>query len=172
MKGARVELRDGLPWDLDAIVALERATEHAPHWPEATYAAMLGFRAADPDQKASAVPRRRLIVAEADDALVGFAVGLVHAAVSDWSSVDRTSELESVVVAADRRRAGIGRALCLAVLEWCRTRGAVEVVLEVRAASAAAIALYEGLGFEPLGRRPRYYRDPEDDALMMRLRFD
>ena len=41
--------------------------------------------------------------------------------------------------------------------------------LEVRAASAGAIALYEGMGFVLVGRRRRYYRGPVDDALLMRL---
>jgi ribosomal protein S18 acetylase RimI-like enzyme len=45
----------------------------------------------------------------------------------------------------------------------------MEIALEVRAASAGAIALYATLGFTQTGRRPRYYRDPEDDAVVMRL---
>jgi ribosomal-protein-alanine N-acetyltransferase len=41
--------------------------------------------------------------------------------------------------------------------------------LEVRAGRAGAIALYTGLGFVIVGRRRRYYREPVDDALLMRL---
>ena len=41
--------------------------------------------------------------------------------------------------------------------------------LEVRAGSAGAIGLYEGLGFVGVGRRRGYYRDPVDDAVLMRL---
>jgi ribosomal-protein-alanine N-acetyltransferase len=79
-----------------------------------------------------------------------------------------TAELESVAVSESVRRTGIGRALCSTVLDWCRTRGATEIVLEVRATSAGAIALYTALGFTETGRRPRYYLDPADDALIMR----
>jgi [ribosomal protein S18]-alanine N-acetyltransferase len=140
--------------DLDAILALERATENAPHWPLSAYAAIL-------DDPASP---RCLIVADAGDAIAGFAVGLMGPTAA--------AELESVVVAANCRRAGIGRSLCSAVLDWCRTRGATEAVLEVRAASTGAIALYASLGFAETGRRPRYYRDPEDDAILMRLQLD
>ena len=39
----------------------------------------------------------------------------------------------------------------------------------LRAASSAAIALYAALGFTLTARRTRYYRDPDDDALLMRL---
>jgi ribosomal-protein-alanine N-acetyltransferase len=82
------------------------------------------------------------------------------------------AELESVVVSASARRAGVGRVLCNAVLDWSRSQGATEVMLEVRAGSAGAIALYTGLGFTQAGRRPRYYRDPKDDALVMRRLLD
>jgi ribosomal-protein-alanine N-acetyltransferase len=153
----QVQLRAARASDLDAIVALERATEHAPHWPPAAYAANLD----------STAPQRCLIVAETDAEIAGFAAGLMHPALQD--SPQRVAELESVVVAASARRAGIGRAVCNAVIEWCRTHGATEMVLEVRATSTGAIALYTGLGFTQTGRRPRYYRDPEDDAVVMRL---
>ena len=165
MNAARVQVRTAVASDLDAVVALERVAENAPHWPEATYAAILSSQSAE----GAPATHRCLIVAEADDELVGFAVGVVQPA-GDAPGMDRLAELESVVVAVDARRAGIGRALCGTVLEWCRMQGAAEVVLEVRAASSGAIALYEGLGFKLVGRRPRYYCDPEDDALMMRLR--
>jgi ribosomal-protein-alanine N-acetyltransferase len=147
----KFQIRPAQQSDLDAIVALERATENAPHWPRSAYAAIL-------DDPASP---RCLIVAQAGDELAGFAVGLIHPATA--------AELESVVVAATFRRSGVGRALCTAILDWSRSQGATEVILEVRAASTGAIALYAGLGFALAGQRPRYYRDPEDDAVLMRL---
>jgi [ribosomal protein S18]-alanine N-acetyltransferase len=153
-------------------VALDRATDLAPHWPVAAYAAILDATCDATD----AHPSRCLMVAErlAGEGsgqaalLAGFAVGLMHPAGEAGAYV---AELEDVVVAAGCRRVGIGRALCGAVLGWCRLQGASEVALEVRAANAGAIALYEQLGFERVGRRPRYYRDPEDDAIAMLLRW-
>ena len=144
----KFQLRPARPSDLDAILALERATENAPHWPQSAYAAILEDAAAP----------RCLIVAETSDALAGFAVGMIQ---------QSAAELESVVVAANSRRAGLGRALCDAVLDWCGSHGATEIILEVRAASAGAIALYQSLGFVETARRPRYYRDPQDDAILM-----
>jgi ribosomal-protein-alanine N-acetyltransferase len=156
-----VRVRLAEPSDLDAVVALERATENAPHWPPTTYAEML---------RLTDGPQRCLFVADTDGAVAGFAVGFLHPELpQNAADTGRQAELESIAVSPFARRAGVGRALCVAVLAWCRSRGATEVVLEVRARSAGAIALYAGLGFKQAGRRPRYYRDPEDDALMMRV---
>lgn len=158
-----VQLRPAVPTDFVSIVALERATEYAPHWAPATYAAML-------DTPGAAL-KRCILVAVMDDALVGFAVGLMHLSQDETgtSQSARVAELESVVVATHARRLGIGRALCTAILDRARAQGATEVILEVRATSAGAIALYTSLGFTAAGRRPRYYRDPTDDALAMCL---
>ena len=96
--------------------------------------------------------------------VLGFAVGKVVGA-----GADAVGELESVAVMGSARRMGAGRALCGAVVEWCREQGAVAVELEVRVGSGGAIALYKGLGFAAVGVRRAYYRDPADDALLMRL---
>ena len=185
MSTPQFHLRRAIVADLDAVLALERATDLAPHWPPSAYAAILE----------SATSHRCLFVAEKDNLFAGFAVGLFHPCApfiprslrngletvsetlgrnhvhmpTDASTPERIAELESVVVAANARRAGIGRALCRAVLAWSRSQGATELVLEVRAASSAAVALYAGLGFTLTARRPRYYRDPDDDALLMRM---
>lgn len=143
--------------DLAGVVALERAVAEAPHWAEGDYAAIVD---------GSGV-RRCLFVAEAEGGLVGFAVGKVIGRGSESSA-----ELESVAVHMDARRFGVGRALCEAVIEWCGGQGAAVLELEVRASSAGAIALYEGLGFARVGQRRGYYREPVDDAVLMRLELD
>jgi ribosomal-protein-alanine N-acetyltransferase len=162
-------VRVGSAADLETVVALERAVVEAPHWSEAEYAAMVA-------QQSGGV-RRRLLVAEVESRLVGFSVGKVILAAKDC-----VGELESVVVDGGARRCGVGRALCEAVVKWCRSEGAAEIELEVRAGSAAAIALYVGLGFIAIGRRRGYYPgvyEPgygpgralgqAEDALLMRL---
>jgi ribosomal protein S18 acetylase RimI-like enzyme len=158
-------LRRAIAADLEAILTLERATDLAPHWPPSAYTDILD----------STLPQRCLFVVEKNGSLAGFAVGLLHPAPHNPAISDarqRIAELESVVVSASARRAGIGRALCRAVFDWTRSQGATEVILEVRAASSAAVALYSGLGFTLAARRPRYYRDPNDDALLMRLQLE
>ncbi len=72
---------------------------------------------------------------------------------------------------AAARRVGVGRALCEAVIDWCRGQGAAAMELEVRAGGGGAIALYAGLGFVAVGQRQGYYREPVEDALLMRLEF-
>jgi len=168
-----VTLRRAVATDLDAILTLERATEHAPHWPLTTYSEILDAPVAKP----SAAIERCLFVAEhsavveKNAKLVGFAVAMLHPAPHSMAEPQRIAELESVAVALDARRRGVGQGLCRAVIDWCRARGATEVVLEVRANSSDAIALYTRLGFTPAGRRPRYYLAPDDDALILRLRW-
>jgi ribosomal-protein-alanine N-acetyltransferase len=142
--------------DLDDVIRLERATAEAPHWAESEYSSVI--------IPVSGAVRRCLFVAETELGLIGFAVGKVVR-----MGQESSSELESVAVDASMRRAGMGRMLCEAVIEWCRTQGAAVIELEVRAASVGAIALYAGLGFIVEGRRTGYYRDPTDDALLMRL---
>jgi ribosomal-protein-alanine N-acetyltransferase len=162
-----IEVRPAVAADLDAIRALERACLNAPHWPLNVYVSILDGNAEHAGES-TASPRRCLFVAYRDSLLVGFAVGLVHPDAVSQSNAS-TAELESVVVASAARRAGVGRALCTAVLHWAGERGATEILLEVRASGIAAIALYTSLGFTKIGRRPRYYRDPADDAVLMRL---
>lgn len=177
----QTQLRTASAADLSAILALDRATQDAPHWPLSSYTAILevgdqsetGEQSAEVSEERNITLRRCLFVAYCDTLLVGLAVALVHPAPPNPAPPNPDTpciaELESVVVASAARRAGIGRALCSAVLSWCRAHGATQVILEVRAASAAASALYAALGFTQTGRRPDYYRNPSDDAVVMRL---
>lgn len=141
--------------DLERVLEIERGAATAPHWPAGEYAACLAGDAAG---------RRVLLVVEVEGAVVGFAVGAVMM-LGDAA----VGEIESVAVEAAARRAGVGEALCRAVVAWCAERGAGEVELEVRVGSAGAMALYERLGFVAVGRRPGYYRSPVEDAVLMRL---
>ncbi len=77
-------------------------------------------------------------------------------------------ELGDVAVRDDHRRTGIGTALVEAVLAEAGRRGATDIYLEVREGNEAARELYGRLGFEVVGRRPSYYAEPVEDALLMR----
>ena len=65
------------------------------------------------------------------------------------------------------RRQGLGRAVVKALLRQASALGLAFVYLEVRPSNAAAIALYQSLGFETVGRRKNFYRHPTEDALLM-----
>lgn len=80
--------------------------------------------------------------------------------------------ITNVAVAPNHRRKGIASAL-LAALQ----RGAIEkklsfLTLEVRVSNEPAIALYEGFGYVPVGKRKNFYTDPAEDALLMTCYFN
>ncbi len=77
-------------------------------------------------------------------------------------------EAEILTVGVTERRRGIGRALMLAAMDRARTAGAVVMHLEVAATNMAALGLYAGLGFSPVGTRRAYYPDGADAVLLSR----
>jgi ribosomal-protein-alanine N-acetyltransferase len=80
-------------------------------------------------------------------------------------------ELETIAVAAQHQRRGLGALLVRALAEELRKEQVTDLILEVRASNQAALAFYRGQGFAEAGRRVRYYADPEEDALLMRLKL-
>lgn len=75
--------------------------------------------------------------------------------------------INNMAVREGLRQGGIGSLLLGTALEEARRRGAQRSFLEVRASNLAAQGLYRKLGFQLSGRRPRYYADPTEDALVM-----
>jgi len=81
------------------------------------------------------------------------------------------AEILTLAVRPAARRRGLGRTLVQAAAADAREAGAESLFLEVAADNAAALALYAGCGFEPVGRRNAYYRrrdEPAMDALVLR----
>jgi ribosomal-protein-alanine N-acetyltransferase len=78
--------------------------------------------------------------------------------------------IDNVAVLPDYRRQGIARRL---IEVFCRFGEAnlAFLTLEVRASNEAAIALYEHLGFAPVGHRKAYYEKPKEDAVLMTRQF-
>lgn len=83
-----------------------------------------------------------------------------------WVIFDEV-HINTMAVAANRRREGIATGLLQYVLADARAAGARKATLEVRQSNQAAIRLYESLGFEVVARRPGYYTKPEEDALIL-----
>jgi ribosomal-protein-alanine N-acetyltransferase len=77
-------------------------------------------------------------------------------------------ELANLAVAPDSRGQGIGRALLAAMLADASNRKTSQIYLEVRESNVAARNLYASQKFEEIGRRKRYYRNPNEDALILR----
>ena len=83
-------------------------------------------------------------------------------------SVMGESDMMNVAVHPDFRRCGIAQRLVEQLVEELKQQRNHCLSLEVRASNAPAIALYEKLGFSQVGRRPKYYRNPREDALILR----
>ena len=143
-------IRPATTTDIPALRALEQRADTAAHWTEQAYDALFAPEA----------PPRITLVAEDAAELLGFVISRCDP--EQW-------EIENVVVSPRHRRRGIGRELVRNVLEAARKADAPAVLLEVRSSNTAARQLYEQLGFSQVGRRPAYYREPVEDALLLRL---
>ena len=136
---------DGSP-DAEALLALERSTQHRP----LALPALLAEAGPDVDCV--------VLVAREVDRIVGMASARVLGA---------EAHVIRLAVDGDHRRRGVGRALLDGLVRWSEDAGA-PVLLEVRAGNAAALALYADAGFAVEGTRPRYYPDGEDALLLRR----
>ena len=78
------------------------------------------------------------------------------------------SDMMNVAVHPDYRKQGIATALIVGLVEELRKRGSRCLTLEVRASNENAISVYRKLEFGEVGRRKNYYRNPREDALILR----
>lgn len=104
-------------------------------------------------------PQREVLLASAGGEVLGYAV-------VQWAGDE--AELQSLAVASGRRRAGIGAALLEQALAFAAGRRAETMFLEVRESNLAARGFYGRFGFQECGRRPGYYHEPEEAALVLR----
>ena len=78
------------------------------------------------------------------------------------------ADVMNLAVSGEYRRRGVARQLMLLLEEKLKDKGVWMLALEVRVSNTAAISLYESLGFSQVGRRPRYYTNPREDAFILR----
>ena len=77
--------------------------------------------------------------------------------------------MDNLAVFPHARRKGVARELIETLIAWLKQHDGLFLTLEVRLSNQAAISLYQSLGFEEAGRRPRFYQEPVEDALLMTL---
>lgn len=78
------------------------------------------------------------------------------------------ADMMNIAVHPAYRRQGIAERLVQELVAQLKQKGINSLALEVRASNAPAISLYEKLEFKQVGRRPGYYRNPKEDAYIMR----
>ncbi len=149
------EIRPVRSYDVASVLAIAAASPESPQWRADAYAAYL------PSAAQSPIFRTALVV-ERDGEVLGFA-----AATLLLDGEQNLCQLDSIAVHPSARRQGLGAALTRSILNWAQENGARHLSLEVRASNTAAITLYQRLGLREEGRRPRYYADPEEDALLL-----
>lgn len=135
--------------DVPAAHELDQLSFTLP-WPERS----LRFEVSDN-------PAARCWVAELDERLVGILVL--------WMIIDE-AHIATLATHPEFKRQGIAKQLLVTALEHAYQEGALSALLEVRAGNKAAQAMYLKFGFEVVGRRERYYKDNNEDAILMTLK--
>jgi len=134
--------------DVPAVVELDTLSFSLP-WPERS------FRFELTDNPAS-----RCWVMEMDVKVVGMIVA--------WLLVDE-AHIATIATHPDHRRQGIAQKLLTYTLRYLSKEGAVSSFLEVRESNTAAQEMYRKFGYEVSGRRKKYYKDTDEDAILMTL---
>lgn len=144
-----VQIRKMTLEDVPVVVQLDQMSFSLP-WPERS------FRFELTDNPAS-----RCRVAEVDGRVVGMIVA--------WLLVDEM-HIATIATHPEYRRHGIGSKLLTDILLYGIEEGAESSFLEVRESNLAAQEMYRKFGYEVAGRRKRYYRDNDEDAILMILK--
>jgi [ribosomal protein S18]-alanine N-acetyltransferase len=136
--------------DLDQVQEIDRQSFSLP-WPGQSYQYELKENTAS-----------LCFVAETEEGGSRKVVGMLVA----WMLLDEV-HIATIAVRPEYRRQGVGRELVKGALRAAVDRGAITATLEVRAGNTAAQELYRDFGFDEVGRRPAYYKDNAEDALIM-----
>lgn len=133
------------PADLPDVERIEQESFSSP-WPRQSFEAAL------------AQDHCLGLAARLEGVLVGYLIAVLHSP---------TVLIANIAIERDSQRKRVGSRLLERAFETGTAAGCNYSVLDVRPSNKAAIHLYERLGFRPVGRRPSYYRNPEEDALTM-----
>jgi ribosomal-protein-alanine N-acetyltransferase len=141
--------------DLAIVSQLDELSFNQP-WPPAAFEVELANRNA------------RCWVAESDDLTGTDGQARIIAALIIWRVLDE-AHIATIAVHPDFRQQGTGKLLLRTGMQAAYAEGARIYHLEVRAGNLAAQKMYANFGYEIVGRRPRYYKDNGEDALLMTL---
>ena len=102
-----------------------------------------------------------LLAETADNEIMGFIVGRIVPGPE--------AEIYNIAVSKKARRQGTGNGLLAEFISRCKALKVENIWLEVRRSNANAVKFYTDAGFEEISLRPRFYSDPVEDAIIMRL---
>ena len=142
-----IEIRPLAESDIEAVLTIQTSSPESAGWSEQSYRSL-----------AAGDGGGLCLVADVDHQAAGFAV---------FRLIQFEAELLNLAVLPDLRRHGIGTLLLSAVLRRAAESGAASIYLEVRQSNAVALTFYRRFGFESRGRRPGYYANPSEDALVL-----
>jgi ribosomal-protein-alanine acetyltransferase len=152
------------------MIELARSAPSSAQWSEAQFLEMFAGGAAD---------RIILVVAGAEDSVPNDSkkgnAGPSLTRVQGFAVAHRVGnecEIENIVVNPESQRKGLGRILLEELLNRVQQVRCEAVFLEVRESNAAARGLYEKCGFREVGRRVKYYAQPQEDAAVYRFSRD
>jgi [ribosomal protein S18]-alanine N-acetyltransferase len=148
---SQLTIRAATPGDISAMLQIEKRAVTASHWSRQQYESLF-----------SKHPHSLALVIEDHSGIHGFLIA--HAVGSEW-------EIENIAIAGAARRRGLGTRLMGEFIDRVRRDGGESVFLEVRESNQAARSLYEKWAFVESGRRNNYYRQPNESAVVYRLRF-
>jgi len=134
--------------DVEAVAAIE-SVSIIPPWSKESF------------EEAIEKEETYYVVCEAGGKIKGYA-GM-------WIAADE-AEITGVAVEPESRGTGLGQDIVRHLLEKGKELGVKNYFLEVRKSNANAIAVYEKCGFERVGERKDFYREPDEDAVVMRCR--
>ena len=132
--------------DIDSVVDIEKNSFPIP-WTKGTFISELKRN-----------KLARYYVVEVDGRVVGYA-GL-------WLIMNE-AHITNIAIHPKYRGKGMGKKLVGELIEEILKINIYRITLEVRPSNAAALALYKKFGFVPCGIRPEYYRDNNEDAIIM-----
>lgn len=141
--------------DLSAVSQIDELSFSQP-WPAAAFEVELANKNA------------RCWVAELNEPLDTDREGRIIAALVLWQVLDE-AHIATIAVHPAFRRLGTGKQLLQASMQAAYAEGARIYHLEVRAGNLAAQKMYTNFGYEIVGRRPKYYKDNGEDALLLTL---
>jgi [ribosomal protein S18]-alanine N-acetyltransferase len=153
--GTGLTIRPMAESDLDRVMEIAAALATAPQWAGSAYEAAISTG----DGTGEEGLRRIALVAEHSGEVIGFAIARVVASLA---------EIETIGIRKNAQGFGFGSDLMRAVFEELKLVEVNEVELEVRASNGQALWFYGQLDFVEVGRRREYYRDPVEDAVLMR----